>query len=163
MALMGFMAISGQDQGNIEGGATQTDHEGEIELLRFEHQVEVPGVDSLSTSAGAPVHGAIHLNLALGGSEIAADQLEQRRLSGAVAPDDAYPVTTRDFERDIAECSELARRGSRPESEALEAEHIDQLVALAAVQPVDLRYAVEPDGKRVRHSRKTRVWPAGRP
>jgi type VI secretion system secreted protein Hcp len=62
MALMGFMAVVGQDQGNIEGGATQADHEGEIELLRFEHQVEVPGVDAGSTSAGAPVHGAIHLN-----------------------------------------------------------------------------------------------------
>lgn len=61
MALVGFMSLVGRDQGNIEGGATQVDHEGEIELLQFEHQVEVPGLDG-QASSGAPVHGSIQIN-----------------------------------------------------------------------------------------------------
>lgn len=61
MALVGFMTVSGRDQGNIEGNATQVEHEGEIELLQFEHLLEVPGVDG-QASPGAPVHGAIQIN-----------------------------------------------------------------------------------------------------
>lgn len=62
MALTGFMTVDGQDQGNIEGSATQVDHEGEIELLSFDHEVAVPAVDGKTVSAGAPVHGAIRIN-----------------------------------------------------------------------------------------------------
>ncbi|WP_221795108.1 type VI secretion system tube protein TssD [Oceanobacter mangrovi] len=62
MALIGYMTVAGADQGNIEGSVTQIDHEGEIELLSFEHQIEVPGAGGSSISAGAPVHGAIVLN-----------------------------------------------------------------------------------------------------
>ena len=62
MALTGFMTVNGQDQGNIEGSATQVNHEGEIELLSFEHVVAVPAVEGQSVSAGAPVHGSMTVN-----------------------------------------------------------------------------------------------------
>lgn len=62
MTMLGFLTITGSSQGSIQGSSIHHEHEGEIEILSLEHQVEVPGGLDATLSAGRPLHGALVIN-----------------------------------------------------------------------------------------------------
>ncbi len=62
MTMLGFLTITGSKQGSIQGSSIHLDHEGEIEVLSLDHQIEVPGGLDAPLSAGQPLHGALVIN-----------------------------------------------------------------------------------------------------
>lgn len=61
MAIHGYIQINASEQGEIIGSSTHLLHEGQIEVLSFEHLIEVPKTD-IGLSAGKPVHNALRIN-----------------------------------------------------------------------------------------------------
>ncbi|MBA6339753.1 type VI secretion system tube protein Hcp [Colwellia sp. MB02u-10] len=62
MAMLGFLTITGTVQGAIEGSSTHEINMDEIEILKFDHQVEVPSGSLQQVSAGQTIHGGIKIN-----------------------------------------------------------------------------------------------------
>ena len=62
MAMLGFLTLSGAEQGNIQGGSQHVENESEIEILRIEHEIKVPSGSDAKVSAGQPVHGGLTIN-----------------------------------------------------------------------------------------------------
>jgi type VI secretion system secreted protein Hcp len=62
MAIPGYLSITGQEQGKIQGSAVFTEHEGEIEIYSFDHEIEVPSNQDSPVSSGEPVHAPIVIN-----------------------------------------------------------------------------------------------------
>ncbi|MFA9460264.1 type VI secretion system tube protein TssD [Thiohalorhabdus methylotrophus] len=56
-----FLSLSGQSQGAIEGSSTVTDREGQVEVLAFEHVVEIPPRRGSGVPYGKPVHGQVRI------------------------------------------------------------------------------------------------------
>lgn len=58
MAMLGYITITGDEQGAIEGSSTHEMHLNEIEVLKLDHQIEVQG----ATTAGQVAHGSLKIN-----------------------------------------------------------------------------------------------------
>ncbi len=61
MALPGYMQITAENQGLIEGDVDLAEREGFIEVLNFQHTVKIP-----SDSFGIPTGRRVHLPMTLG-------------------------------------------------------------------------------------------------
>lgn len=61
MALPGYMQITAENQGAIEGDVDLAGREGSIEILNFQHTVKIP-----SDSFGIPTGRRVHLPMTLG-------------------------------------------------------------------------------------------------
>jgi len=61
MSTVGFATVTGEKQGRIEGGATHDNDEGLIQVLGFDHAVELPRRGGANMAAGRPIHGDIVL------------------------------------------------------------------------------------------------------
>ncbi|MBU2918683.1 type VI secretion system tube protein Hcp [Psychrosphaera sp. F3M07] len=62
MTMLGFLSITGTEQGVIQGGSTHEDNLDDIEILKLDHQVEIPSGSKTQLSAGQPIHGGIKIN-----------------------------------------------------------------------------------------------------
>ncbi|MCH8530630.1 MAG: type VI secretion system tube protein Hcp [Saccharospirillum sp.] len=61
MALPGYMQITAENQGAIEGDVDLAGREGSIEILNFQHTVKIP-----SDSFGIPTGRRVHLPMTIG-------------------------------------------------------------------------------------------------
>lgn len=62
MAMSGFLTLTGEMQGVIEGSSKYDGHENEIEILEFQHEIDVPTSATGQVGPGQPVHKGIKLN-----------------------------------------------------------------------------------------------------
>jgi type VI secretion system secreted protein Hcp len=62
MAMMGFVTIIGDAQGSIEGSSKVEEHETHIEILKFDHEVDVPMTSGGQLTSGQPVHKGLTIN-----------------------------------------------------------------------------------------------------
>lgn len=60
--MLGFLTLTGTEQGTIQGGSQHVENEDEIEILCIEHEIKVPSGSDSKISAGQPVHGGLKLN-----------------------------------------------------------------------------------------------------
>ncbi|HKJ86957.1 MAG TPA: type VI secretion system tube protein TssD [Gammaproteobacteria bacterium] len=56
-----FLKLSGKSQGNIEGSSTHPEREDQIEVLAYDHVVEIPPRRGAGVPFGKPVHGQIRI------------------------------------------------------------------------------------------------------
>ena len=61
MPSMGYVNITGTQQGPIEGSAAHGDDEGLIQVYSFDHVVELPRRGGTGIAAGRPIHGEIEV------------------------------------------------------------------------------------------------------
>lgn len=62
MAMIGFLTLTGETQGVIEGSSSYEGHENEIEILKFEHGIEIPSSSGNQLTSGQPVHSGVSIN-----------------------------------------------------------------------------------------------------
>ncbi|MDC2890177.1 type VI secretion system tube protein TssD [Psychrosphaera sp. 1_MG-2023] len=62
MAMIGFLTLRGDIQGVIEGSSRYEGNETEIEVLKFDHQIEIPRSANNQVSSGQIVHRGIQIN-----------------------------------------------------------------------------------------------------
>lgn len=62
MAMIGFLTLRGDIQGVIEGNSRYEGNENEIEVLKFDHQIEIPRSAANQLTSGQVVHGGIKVN-----------------------------------------------------------------------------------------------------
>src|SRR5262249_34438684 len=79
---------------------------------------------------------SIYFNATLRGSKISTDQFQERCLASSISSNDANPVTARNIQRDVGERCKLLGLLSRSQTQSLQAENIDQLIALTCIQLV---------------------------
>lgn len=61
MEIAGYLEITGELQGPIEGGSRRRGREGLIELLAFSHDVEIPLQQGSQIASGRAVHRPIEI------------------------------------------------------------------------------------------------------
>ena len=59
MSLPGFLTINAENQGEINGSCTKKGFEDSIEILTFEHQVDIPKNEKTNLFSGVRSHGPI--------------------------------------------------------------------------------------------------------
>lgn len=65
MEIAGYLEITGEMQGPIEGGSRRRNRDGLIELLGFSHDVEIPLQQGSQIASGRAVHRPIEIRKAI--------------------------------------------------------------------------------------------------